>query len=512
VITKTSQRGGGRQLASHLLNQFDNERVDVLDLRGSVAKDLHGAFQEWHVQSKGTRAEKYLYSMSINPWADKYTLTQEQYLDFIGRTERALKLSDQPRAVVRHVKDGREHFHVVWSRIDTEAGKARQISFDRMKLRAVVRDFARDHGLELPRGLRDERNREADRFNEHAKRLDLGEAQQEKRTGLTKEDRMPAILRAWNDSRDGHAFVQALEKEGFLIAAGDQRDYVVIDRAGEIHSLTKQLKGTVRARDVKDRLAADFPKEKLRSIDETRKLIADRERERAERELARRHQEIMRRQKADALRARQEAVRREHLQSRQQERRAAIEADRAALATRVAAERGALLVMQKQHTDFVLASRAEKQPGRIMGFLRRITGLQAFDERMRSKEDKGRDALHKRQLQALDERHDREARDIRRRERDLKALEVRENAGLDQTLKRETFLRAINRPREITPDFTRAAEPETARERQDGDGRDGPRFDPGDLSAAFRRRMARKEIEEREDDRTPRGRGPDRER
>ena len=46
--------------------------------------------------------------------------------------------------------------------------------------------------------MQEELNREKDRFNERAKRLDLGEAQQEKRTGLTKEDRMPAILRAWN--------------------------------------------------------------------------------------------------------------------------------------------------------------------------------------------------------------------------------------------------------------------------------------------------------------------------
>ena len=37
-------------------------------------------------------------------------------MDYIARTEQALGLADQPRAVVFHVKEGREHCHVVWSR------------------------------------------------------------------------------------------------------------------------------------------------------------------------------------------------------------------------------------------------------------------------------------------------------------------------------------------------------------------------------------------------------------
>jgi hypothetical protein len=36
-----------------------------------------------------------------------------------------LILDGQPRAMVFHVKGWREHCHVVWSRIDLQAGKAR---------------------------------------------------------------------------------------------------------------------------------------------------------------------------------------------------------------------------------------------------------------------------------------------------------------------------------------------------------------------------------------------------
>jgi hypothetical protein len=107
MIPKGNQRGGGRQLATHLLNQFDNDHVEVVDLRGAVAQDLHGAFHEWFAQSKATKCQKYLYSLSVNPDLAKYNLTREQYLDFIARTERSLKLVGQPRAVVCVIASGR---------------------------------------------------------------------------------------------------------------------------------------------------------------------------------------------------------------------------------------------------------------------------------------------------------------------------------------------------------------------------------------------------------------------
>ena len=46
--------------------------------------------------------------------------------------------------------------HAVWSRIvvDQEKIKAVQMSHDRLKLRTVAREFAREKGLELPDGLK----------------------------------------------------------------------------------------------------------------------------------------------------------------------------------------------------------------------------------------------------------------------------------------------------------------------------------------------------------------------
>ena len=55
MILKGNQRGGGQQLAAHLMNSFDNERVEVADMRGAIADDLSGAFAEWAAQASATK-------------------------------------------------------------------------------------------------------------------------------------------------------------------------------------------------------------------------------------------------------------------------------------------------------------------------------------------------------------------------------------------------------------------------------------------------------------------------
>ena len=157
MIAKGNQRSGGQNLATHLMNAHDNERVDIADVSGAVAQDLHGAFAEWRTHSKATRCREYLYSLSINPDDRQGNLTREQYLDFIDRTEKKMGLSEQARAVVFHSKEGRLHCHAVYSRTDLEKLRFIQLSHDRQKLRSVVQEFARDHGLELPDGLKQDR-------------------------------------------------------------------------------------------------------------------------------------------------------------------------------------------------------------------------------------------------------------------------------------------------------------------------------------------------------------------
>jgi hypothetical protein len=46
AIPFASQRGLGQDLATHLMNAHDNQHMELVQVRGAVAQDLHGAFAE----------------------------------------------------------------------------------------------------------------------------------------------------------------------------------------------------------------------------------------------------------------------------------------------------------------------------------------------------------------------------------------------------------------------------------------------------------------------------------
>ncbi|MGH8334188.1 MAG: relaxase/mobilization nuclease domain-containing protein [Pseudomonas fluorescens] len=266
MIPFSSQRGSGQDLATHLLNAYDNELAEVADLRGAIAGDLHGAFKEWQVQAETlTRCQKYLYSMSINPDPAQGPLTRDQYMDYIRRTEEVLGLGNQPRAVVFHIKDGREHCHVVWSRIDADNQKAVHLAFDRDKLMRVTREFARDHGLTLPAGYEKSRN---------AGQLSLYERAQLQQTGLSTDDHKRQVTEAWQQSDNARSFVQALSERGYMLATGN-RPYVLVDLYGNVNALPRLIDDkSVRTKDIREFLEKEFPAESLPSVEEAQKLVA----------------------------------------------------------------------------------------------------------------------------------------------------------------------------------------------------------------------------------------------
>lgn len=504
MVPKGNQRGGGRQLATHLLNQFDNDHVEVVDLRGSVAQDLHGAFHEWYAQSKATRCQKYLYSLSVNPDLAKYELTREQYLDFVARTERSLNLVGQPRAVVFHVKNGRQHCHTIWSRIDVEAGKAVQIAYDRMKLRKVAQEFAREHGLTLPPRMRE--NGRSDRFNERSKQSTHKEKQQQERSGVPKEDRMQVITAAWQQhSSDPRAFVGALEDKGYHLARGDSGRYVVVDDAGEVHALSRQIEG-VKSAQIKVLLGEAYPLDKLPDVDAAYAAAQQKAKERAagkEQPEQQQAEQPKQPERKPVDHEQEEAARREELARKHQERRAPLDAKRDEMEKRLHGERQALLDLHAAEKEGVLAARAENQPRGLMSFLKRITGIQAY---IHYRADAAREKDQKAQVAALDRRHGRERQEIERRYANLAAVEARERFSLEMALKRQEFQRArdISAGRaadlqiELKPEFQRAAEGEKAK-RAGGDSeapkgrlsalfnRVMPSFTKGDLQRAFER-------------------------
>ena len=258
MILKGNQRAGGDDLATHLMNELDNELVEVAQVRGTVADHLHGAFAEYEAHAAGTRN-----SLSVNPSAP---ISREQYYTAIDRIEQRLGLSGQARAVVFHVKHGREHCHVVWSRIDTAKMRAVQLSHDRQKLRSLARELAQEFGLPLPEGLAEDRGTKRTKKND----MTQSEKAQADETGITPGQRRAEITEAFRQSDSAEAFRAALQEKGYVLAHGDKRGHVVVDRFGKVHSLARQIDG-VRTRELKKKLASIDGK--LGSVDEAKAAV-----------------------------------------------------------------------------------------------------------------------------------------------------------------------------------------------------------------------------------------------
>lgn len=432
MIPKASQRAGGQDLATHLLNAADNEYVEVAEVSGAVAHDLHGALAEWEAIAAGlTKCRNYLYSLSVNPDLAQGDLTRAQYLDYLDRTEKALGLAGQPRAVVFHIKDGREHCHCVWSRIDWQREKAVHIAFDREKLMMVTRQFARDHGLALPDGY--------DRApgEKRGQQLSLYETQQQRATGITKEERRLMVTQAWRQSDSPKAFVRALEEMGYMLATGD-RPYVLVDMYGGMHALPRLLDG-VKSKAVVARLGAAFPVGQLPTVDEARALAAQ---HRAARE--------------QFAKAQDDGKKREQLKALQERRRAGLLAEQAALAEAQKAEcavlageqlgeRRALRTGYLAQVRAVKAAREAGRPAGLAAFLGRVTGVTLVINKVRRHRDAQRYRGYVADRQALAGRQA-DARLVQQRGQELRAAELaRQVKALAKVEKRE--LKALEESR-----------------------------------------------------------------
>jgi hypothetical protein len=249
VIIKGGTRAGGADLGVHLNRTDTNERVRLLELRGVAGVNLDQALREMEALGAGTRCKSPLYHANIDPRAGE-RLTPEQWGRAVDALEAKLGFTGQPRALVQHVKEGREHVHVVWSRIDLERNRAIPDSHNYRKHEEVARALEREFGHERVQGAHVEREGK----ERPARTPSHAEMQQAERTGLDPKAIKAEITALWRQTDSGKAFAGALAEAGYILARGDKRDFIVIDQAGESHSLARRIEG-VKAADMRARLS-----------------------------------------------------------------------------------------------------------------------------------------------------------------------------------------------------------------------------------------------------------------
>jgi len=151
VIIKSHIRAGYRAAADYLKEQGKNEVIRLVEISDPDAKNLDKAFQNMWTVASGSKVKKPLHHISINPFKDE-RLTDKQVKKIIERCEQiyGYKSGDHQRVVVEHIKEGRQHFHVMWNRVSFATGKAVWPGHHWLKSKQAAREMEVELGLKRP--------------------------------------------------------------------------------------------------------------------------------------------------------------------------------------------------------------------------------------------------------------------------------------------------------------------------------------------------------------------------
>lgn len=218
MIIKGHSRKDGRALAAYLLKETDEQKVRVLDHRGTVMTDLHSMLHSWEKEALAvTNGEKPIYHVQLR-LAPGETLEKRQWFRTLEVVEKKLKLFHHPRAVVAHILNGEVHLHVAYSRLDSERGILLNMSHDRKHHFSTCREMEKEFGLrELDSKPRYERN-----GNQKTRSI---EHKMAKESGTTRQALCAMVKDAWDSSNTGREFQAHLARHGITMTPGDQRDY-----------------------------------------------------------------------------------------------------------------------------------------------------------------------------------------------------------------------------------------------------------------------------------------------
>ena len=275
---KGKSRARGRELADHLLNAEQNETVKILAITGTVAQDLHGAFQEMEATATGTRCRKPLYHAKISPNPKDPAMTPEQWSRAITALSEQLGLTDHAYAAVLHRKYGkatpeilREHVHVVFCRIDPDTMLAMHDGHNYRKHELVARQLEREFGHARIQGAHVERNGQP----RPTRTPPDWAMQQAAKSGIQPRDVAAIVKQLWNEAHSSRSFAAALEHEGLTLALG-KRELVVLDAAGDVHTLARCL--NLKVADIRERLA-EIDRSKVPTVEQARAAIRERKAE-----------------------------------------------------------------------------------------------------------------------------------------------------------------------------------------------------------------------------------------
>jgi hypothetical protein len=247
----------------HDINAETSERVTFVHTENIPTSDPHKALKwmAWtaiHAEElkqhsgsdgRGKPCEKPVFAFSLSWHPDDEPELHKWKMVGAGRRALiALGLEEHETLFVGH-SDAAPHVHVIVNTIHPETGLVNNLPFSKLKLSKWAEEYEREHGKILceQRVANNEKRAQGEFVKYQEPEVDL----------------KTRITQIYFASDSGKAFQEALAAEGYRLAQGKR--IVIIDQAGEIHSLARQIEGA-KAKDVRIKLVGL----ELRSVDEER--------------------------------------------------------------------------------------------------------------------------------------------------------------------------------------------------------------------------------------------------
>lgn len=267
-------------LSRHLLSTTAGQRVLLMPSRGLASEDLKGQISEIVADAAHGRTGRPIHHVHVDPPPDAPNPSAIIGI-FLRNYEAEFRLGQNQRAGVFHLKNGRQHAHVVYSLVG-EDSRVADLSYEYARREKVCRKTEFECGLPFVKGRH---NRAVERALRTEGRFDVADAMiaaglldgrpgiahstprqraQSERTGISIDEIRSQALAAWHASNDATSFAVALHAFGSVVASGE-KGLVLVDHSGSVHALNRTLAAAARA-EGKDRITAAMVRHRIAGI------------------------------------------------------------------------------------------------------------------------------------------------------------------------------------------------------------------------------------------------------
>ncbi len=176
----------------------------------------------------------------------------------IGMLEKNLGLTGHARVVVKHLKHGRIHYHVLWDRRALEGGPARRM--------------ANNYAIHLKTQREIEKAFKLRPMMAKGRDFKVSEVEWAKRYGYDIFQLREQITADFNSVKSGQSFVATLKAKGIVLCRGDKSQFVLVLPWGQHKALSSMIYGRP-SKAVLRRALADIDIKKLPTVAEGKSQV-----------------------------------------------------------------------------------------------------------------------------------------------------------------------------------------------------------------------------------------------